>query len=165
MSRPSAHGCAARSSAQRECSRTRASSHGRPRPSSRQSARSWSGIAVSSTRSRTEELEAIGYEVWLAPEVEELDGWRMRFAHGLTGRANSVWPNGDGVLPLDEKIERAEEWYRERGAPALFQVTSVARPPELDTALVARGYVTRVAPVSVQAARLDVVVGRTGGDA
>jgi ribosomal protein S18 acetylase RimI-like enzyme len=120
---------------------------------------------VSSTRSRTEELEAIAYEVWRAPEVEELDGWRLRFAHGLTGRANSVWPSGDGVLPLDEKLARAEAWYRERGVPVLFQVTEVARPAELDAVLVERGYFTRVAPVSVQTARLDDVVARTGGDA
>lgn len=120
---------------------------------------------MSSTRSRTDELEAIGYAVWLAPEVEELDGWRLRFAHGLTGRANSVWPNGDGVLPLEEKIERAEAWYRQRGAPVLFQVSDASRPAGLDAALVARGYITRVAPVSVQTARLDDVVARTDGDA
>jgi ribosomal protein S18 acetylase RimI-like enzyme len=120
---------------------------------------------VSSTRSRTEALEAIAYEVWRAPEVEELDGWRLRFAHGLTGRANSVWPNGDGVLPLEEKLARAEAWYRERSVPVLFQVTDAARPAKLDSVLVERGYFTRVAPVSVQTARLDDVVARTGGHA
>ena len=67
---------------------------------------------MSSTRSRTDELEAVAYEFWRAPEVEELDGWRLRFGHGVTGRANSVWPNGDGTLPLGEKIDRAEAWYR-----------------------------------------------------
>ena len=120
---------------------------------------------MSSTRSRTEELEAIAYEFWRAPEVEELDGWRLRFAHGLTGRANSVWPNGDGVLPLDEKIERAEAWYRERGLPVLFQLTEAARPAGLEQALAARGYELRGAPVSVEIARLDDVLARASGDA
>ncbi len=120
---------------------------------------------MSSTRSRTDELESVGYELWLAPEVEELDGWRLRFAHGVTGRANSVWPNGGGTLPLDDKLRRAEAWYRARGAPTLFQVTDAARPSELDSVLAARGYEVRVAPVSVQIAQLDDVLARTEGHA
>jgi GNAT superfamily N-acetyltransferase len=120
---------------------------------------------VSSTRSRTDELESIGYELWLAPELEELDGWRLRFAHGVTGRANSVWPNGEGALPLEDKLERAEAWYRARGAPVLFQVTDAARPQGLDSVLAERGYEIRVAPVSVQVATLDDVLARTQGEA
>ncbi|MFL6013395.1 MAG: hypothetical protein ACJ74P_03775 [Gaiellaceae bacterium] len=81
---------------------------------------------MSSTRFPTDELEAVAYDFWRAPEVAELDGWRLRFAHGLTGRANSVWPNGDGTLPLDEKIDRAEAWYRARGLAPLFQLTEAA---------------------------------------
>jgi hypothetical protein len=29
-------------------------------------------------------LEEVGYDIWVAPEVEELDGWRLRYAGGLT---------------------------------------------------------------------------------
>jgi GNAT superfamily N-acetyltransferase len=120
---------------------------------------------VSSTRSRTDELEAVGYELWLATEVEQLDGWRLRFAHGLTGRANSVWPNGDGRLPLEERIDRAERWYRARGARVLFQLTGAARPPGLDGTLAGRGYEWRGPPVSVQTAELATVHARTRGEA
>jgi N-acetylglutamate synthase len=120
---------------------------------------------VSSTPFRTEELEAVAYDFWRAPDVAELDGWRLRFAHGVSGRANSVWPNGSGTLPLDEKIDRAEEWYHARGAPVLFQLTVAARPPGLDDALIARGYEARNAPVSVQVALLDDVLERTDGEA
>jgi ribosomal protein S18 acetylase RimI-like enzyme len=111
------------------------------------------------------ELEEVAYGIWLAPEVEELDGWRLRFAHGLTGRANSVWPNGDGLLPLDERIERAEAWYRERDAPVLFQITAAACPAELDAELADRSYVVRTKPTTVLVAGLDEVLARTGGDA
>jgi GNAT superfamily N-acetyltransferase len=120
---------------------------------------------VSSTRFRTDELEAVAYDFWRAPEVAELDGWRLRFAHGVSGRANSVWPNGHGSLPLDEKIDHAEAWYRSRGVFVLFQLTDAARPARLEEALVARGYEQRVAPVSVQIASLDDVLARTHGDA
>ena len=120
---------------------------------------------MSSTRFRTDELEAIAYDFWRSPEVAELDGWRLRFAHGVSGRANSVWPNADGLLPLDEKIDRAEKWYRSRGVFVLFQLTEAARPAGLEDALVARGYVQRVAPVSVQVASVDDVLARTRGDA
>jgi GNAT superfamily N-acetyltransferase len=110
-------------------------------------------------------LEVVAYDLWRAPEVEELDGWRLRFAHGLTGRANSVWPCGDGALPLDEKIDLVEEWYRSRRSPVLVQITNAARPVELDTVLARRGYRLRSAPVSVQVAALDEVLERTSGDA
>jgi GNAT superfamily N-acetyltransferase len=118
---------------------------------------------VSSTPSRTDELEAVAYDFWRAPEVVELDGWRLRFAHGVTGRANSVWPNGAGSLPLDEKIERAEAWYRARGAPALFQLTEAARPAGLEETLLARGY-EQGSAVSVQVASLADVLERTSGE-
>jgi GNAT superfamily N-acetyltransferase len=120
---------------------------------------------VSSTPFRTDELEAVAYEFWRAPEVAPLDGWRLRFAHGVSGRANSVWPNGNGTLPVDEKITRAEEWYRARDAPVLFQLTDVARPAGLDAALAARGYGLRGDSVSVETAVLDDVLARTRGDA
>jgi N-acetylglutamate synthase len=120
---------------------------------------------VSSTRSRTDELEGVGYELWRAPEVAEIDGWRLRFAHGVSGRANSVWPNGDGTLPVDEKIARTEEWYRARRAPVLFQLTDAARPAGLDAALEARGYGLRGDPVSVETAVLDDVLAGTEGEA
>lgn len=120
---------------------------------------------MSSTLFPTDELEAVAYDFWRAPEVAELDGWRLRFAHGISGRANSVWPNRAGTLPLEERIDRAEEWYRARGVPVLFQLTEAALPAGLEDALVARGYGLRGAPVTVQVALLDDVLARTRGEA
>jgi N-acetylglutamate synthase len=126
--------------------------------------RSSRDTAVSSKPFRTDELEAVAYEFWRAPDVAELDGWRLRFAHGVSGRANSVWPNGSGRLPLDEKIDRAEDWYSARGVPVLFQLTAAARPAGLEDALIARGYESG-STVAVQVAPLDDVVKRTHGEA
>jgi GNAT superfamily N-acetyltransferase len=99
-------------------------------------------------------LEEAGHQLWVAPEVEEVDGWLLRSAHGLTGRANSVLPTVAGRLSLDAKIDRAERWYAERGLPTRFQLTASSLPDGLDEALDARGYVIPQPPVSVQVAPL-----------
>jgi N-acetylglutamate synthase len=110
-------------------------------------------------------LETVAYDFWRAPEVEELDGWRLRFAHVLTGRANSVWPCGGGTLPFEGKLDRVEGWYGSRGLPSLFQVTDAVRPRGLDAVLARRGYRLRSEPVSVQVAPLGEVVARTSDEA
>jgi GNAT superfamily N-acetyltransferase len=92
----------------------------------------------------------VGYAIWVSPEVEEHDGWRLRHARGLTGRANSVFPNAAGVLPLDEKLAHVERWYGERGQPPRFQLTDGSLPAGLRDALQARGYEAAGAPVSVE---------------
>jgi GNAT superfamily N-acetyltransferase len=76
-------------------------------------------------------LEDVGYAIWVSPEVEELDGWRLRHAHGLTGRANSVFPNALGALPLEEKVARVEAWYAARDQPPRFQLTDGSLPAGL----------------------------------
>jgi N-acetylglutamate synthase len=107
-------------------------------------------------------LERIGFDIWRAPDTAELDGWRLRFAYGVTGRANSVWPNGDGALPLEAKLDSVEAWYAARGFPARYQLTAAARPPDLAEALAARGYRQAGAPAMVEVAPL---VARPAGEA
>jgi N-acetylglutamate synthase len=103
-------------------------------------------------------LEEIGYDVWRAPVVEELGGWRLRYANGLTGRANSVWTAvDDGTLPINEKIGRAEAFYRQRGATPRFQLTAASLPADLEQGLDERGYEQPDAAVSVEVAVLDDV--------
>jgi GNAT superfamily N-acetyltransferase len=99
-------------------------------------------------------LEDDAYRLWIAPEVEELDGWLLRHAHGLTGRGNSVFPRADGSLPLDERIDRAEAWYGERRLAPRFQLTAASAPAGLASALAARGYRLGRAATSVQTATL-----------
>ena len=61
------------------------------------------------------ELEELAANAWPAGEVEELDGWRLRFNAGVTRRANSVWPNAAGdCLPLAEK---STAWMPSRSSP------------------------------------------------
>src|SRR5262245_29768649 len=87
------------------------------------------------------EIEEAAFRAWPAAEVVELSGWRLRFTHGVTRRANSVWPNGwHDETPLTERLEAVEAFAASRGIAPSFQVTSAARPVDLDAALAARGY-------------------------
>jgi GNAT superfamily N-acetyltransferase len=106
-------------------------------------------------------IDELAAEAWPAPEVEELDGWWLRFGGGVTGRANSVWPRRDGgAIPLDERIEAAETFYRSRGGLPLFQLSPASRPAGLAEELAARGYGVRK-PTSVEIASAREVVERT----
>lgn len=78
-------------------------------------------------------------EAWPAPNAEDLGGWRLRFARGVTKRANSVWPAGEQA-DVGAAIDAAERRYSARGLPTVFSVSANARPEGLDDLLAARGY-------------------------
>jgi len=90
-----------------------------------------------------------------------MDGWRLRFTQGVTRRANSVWPNLSGdMLPLDEKIERVEQFYAERNLPSCYQICPAAQPADLVQRLTARGYVGN-ARTAVQIAAIPTILQRS----
>ena len=100
------------------------------------------------------EIEEAAFRAWPAEEVVELSGWRLRFTHGITRRANSVWPNGwHGETPLEERLAAVEAFAAERAIAPSFQLTSAAKPPHLDGALADRGY-SIDAPVIVKTLEL-----------
>lgn len=68
-----------------------------------------------------------------------LDGWLLRFARGVTRRANSVTVYRPSSLPVADKTDSVERWYRSRDRVAIFRTTPLtdeAVHAELD----ARGY-------------------------
>lgn len=85
-------------------------------------------------------LEHISLRAWASLETEVYDGWLLRYAHGYTGRANSVQPLDSSSLPLADKIQYCENWYAQRNLPSIFRLTSAMQPPELDTILDERNY-------------------------
>jgi ribosomal protein S18 acetylase RimI-like enzyme len=103
-------------------------------------------------------LEALAFGAWPAEQVERADGWRFRWMHGVSRRANSVWTNeATGDASLADRIARAEAFYGARGSAASFQISPAAQPFELDDELAARGY--RIdAPVSIQTARAESAI-------
>ncbi len=92
-----------------------------------------------------DDLQRLMDRGWPATDARDLGDWRLRFAGGFTGRANSVLAVGDPRMPVGAAVDAAEAWYAERDAPALFQVVGgrgfdpAATP--LGAELVSRGYV------------------------
>jgi ribosomal protein S18 acetylase RimI-like enzyme len=77
-------------------------------------------------------------QAWPAPHCDEIGGWRLRYAGGVTKRANSVLPLDDPG-DLAAAIECAERFYAARDAPTVFSIGTGAYPG-LDGVLAARGY-------------------------
>src|SRR6188768_1895074 len=87
------------------------------------------------------ELERLVVDAWPAAETEDLDGWLLRASGGPTQRGNSVATLDAGsALSLEERIARAEQWYRARERTAIIQIGPTAMPDGLDAALEQRGY-------------------------
>jgi N-acetylglutamate synthase len=111
-------------------------------------------------------LEERAFAAWPAEEVKLLDGWRLRHTRGVTRRANSVWTSGDvreqplsPLRSLSDRLAEVEAFYRDRGQPAMYQLSPVAAPVGLDEVLAARGYEIE-APVEVQVADVAPLVDR-----
>ena len=66
------------------------------------------------------ELEQLSRAAWPAAQVDDLDGWQLRFNDGVTRRANSVWPNiHRGEIPILKKITAVEQFYESKKLPAV----------------------------------------------
>lgn len=108
-----------------------------------------------------QQLETFAANAWPAAEIVNVAGWRLRFADGVTRRANSVWPNAaTGELPVAEKVAAVETFYRDRALPARYQMSPAAQPGDLDDYLAARGYAA-VAHTAVQAALITTILAKT----
>jgi N-acetylglutamate synthase len=86
-------------------------------------------------------FEELIVDAWPAAETLDLDGWLLRHSGGPSHRGNSVATLEAGrELELEQRIARAEAFYRERASSALFQIGPCVQPKELDATLAARGY-------------------------
>ncbi len=106
-------------------------------------------------------IEELAMNAWPAETIQIVDGWRLRFNHGVSRRTNSVWPNEwAGRIPLAVKMELAAEFYQRRGLPSRFQVCPASLPEGLDDVLESQGY-RLVAPTMVQTAPVEAVLQAT----
>lgn len=84
-----------------------------------------------------EELAANGFP---ALNIQQYDGWLLRFSNGYTGRANSVSVLYPSSIALDEKIDYCEKCYENHNMPCLFKLTDSEADKPLNDMLKERGY-------------------------
>lgn len=85
-------------------------------------------------------VEAAAADALRPAEEQRRDGWRLRFNRGVSRRGNSVLPEARGGRPLEDKLDEAEAFYRQRGLPPRVQITPASQPSDLDVRLAERGY-------------------------
>lgn len=84
-------------------------------------------------------LEQLMNAAWPAPDAEDLDGWFLRSAGGVTQRANSVWPVS---APSDSAaaLRATTRWYADRRQPVIFQLSHRAENAALEALLDQQSY-------------------------
>jgi GNAT superfamily N-acetyltransferase len=92
-----------------------------------------------------------------------LGEWILRAADNWTGRGNSALAVGDPDRPLEAAIDAVQQWYADRGQPALINVPLPLAGP-VNAALDDRGWTARPLTL-VQTAPLTVLQELPGTDA
>jgi len=85
-------------------------------------------------------VEEVGLNALQTQRQLFYDGWLLRVSPGKARRARSVNPHFGSTLPLARKIDYCERLYEQRDLPVLFRITPFVQPPDLEAALVERGY-------------------------
>lgn len=83
-------------------------------------------------------LEEISANAHVALNTMQYDGWLMRFANGITNRANSISVIYPSTRSFDVKVPYCEEIYQKANLPCVFKLTE--EDEELNEYLEARGY-------------------------
>ncbi len=98
-------------------------------------------------------LDQLAVAAWPAPVNDMCDGWLLRFAHGVSRRANSVapFPLDSDARGVDDLIKAVEIYYHDHGLPPRFQISPAAEPKGLDARLEAMGYEIET-PVTIEIA-------------
>ncbi|MHA2296849.1 MAG: GNAT family N-acetyltransferase [Candidatus Hodarchaeales archaeon] len=91
---------------------------------------------------------------WPAREYYFLNGWIVRFAEGVTSRANSVLPNHYSGSSVLEDISLVEKLYKQRQLPVRFQVADQADPPDLEEILLSLDY-RKISETRVMVGKLE----------
>lgn len=93
--------------------------------------------------------EEISNNAWPALKTVQYDGWILRFARGVTKRANSINLLYPSTIPPAEKVAFCEKICRHESVAPCFKVTPAAEPSGIDGLLAGQGYGIR-AEISFQ---------------
>ena len=86
-----------------------------------------------------DKIEQLMNAAWPAPDIEDLDGWFLRSAGGVTQRANSVWPVSAPSDP-GAALRATTRWYADRRQPVIFQLSHRAEHAALEALLDQESY-------------------------
>lgn len=84
-----------------------------------------------------EKLENVNSRAWPPLVEEHLGDWRLRWAGGFTGRANSALAVGDPGVAVSEALRAVCDFAHDRGIPPMVQVV---RDSPAERAIVAAGW-------------------------
>lgn len=85
------------------------------------------------------QLEELYTAAWPPLRREIVGDWLLKFAPGVSRRANSANPLRAKIRDVDATIAACEQRYRDAGMPALFRILSI-NEPEAGTRLDRLGY-------------------------
>ena len=89
-------------------------------------------------------LEQAFYAAWPAAEEQSLNGWRLRFSHGVSRRANSVfaldWGGQNINKDVEADISAVEQAYCAKDLKPAFYLPPNGQPADLENHLITRGY-------------------------
>lgn len=83
-------------------------------------------------------IEELAANAWPAPVQQRLDGWLLRYADGVTRRANSVLAVGPEPC-YPRWLDLVTDFYSSRGLPVRFSISDASQPG-LDSTLGGMGY-------------------------
>jgi ribosomal protein S18 acetylase RimI-like enzyme len=105
-------------------------------------------------------LDEIAANAWPAPVQQQLEGWKLRAAGGVTRRANSVYTPGE--MPNNPGwLSEVRDFYARQALPVRFQVSD-GSPHALGPMLDALAY-SHEADTEVQTASAATVAARSAG--
>jgi ribosomal protein S18 acetylase RimI-like enzyme len=84
-------------------------------------------------------IEHVAANALPSPIFRWHQGWRFRYAYGVTRRANSVLAE-QHIGDLEENIKAAEAFYAEHHSQPRFQLCPASQPDNLETVLLEKGY-------------------------
>ncbi len=89
-------------------------------------------------------IQSLEIAAWPDLDHALVGDWRLRYARGFSGRANSATALRAGATLSEEDLKALEDFYRARNLPALIRMTPFV-DDGLDARLADRGYATKSA--------------------
>jgi len=85
-------------------------------------------------------IEELMINMWPLSDQKKFDGWTLNLSMNHTFKANAIFPLNIGMIGINEKIQKCENYYKERRFDFSFRITPFSRPDFLDKILELKGY-------------------------